>query len=63
MRYVVKRYWQFCDSVEVEAHTPDQAIERAHEMPLDESRGEYVMGSLNSDPLEDVEPLTERGAS
>jgi len=62
MKFAVKRYWQLCDPVEVEADTPDQAIERAHEMPLDESKGDYVLGSLNSDPLVDVQPLVERGA-
>jgi hypothetical protein len=63
MKYAVKRYWQLCDSVEVEADTPDQAIERAHALPLDESRGDYVLGSLNSDPAEDVRPLLNGGAA
>ena len=63
MRFKVKRYWQLCDSVEVEADTPDQAIERAHEMPLNEFRGDYVMGSLNSDPHADVEPVAGKGES
>ena len=63
MRFGVKRYWQMCDRVEVEAETPDQAIEQAHKMPLDESRGDFVLGSLNSDSLFDVEPVTEGSAS
>lgn len=57
MKYSVKRYWQLCDEVEVEATSVDAAIEIAHQMPLDESRGDYVSGSLNSDPSADVQPL------
>jgi hypothetical protein len=45
----------------LEANSIDEAIERAHEMPLNELRGDYVLGSLNNDPSADVEPLTERG--
>jgi hypothetical protein len=63
MKFAVKRYWQLCDCVEVEADTPDRAIEIAHEMPLDETRGDYVSGSLNSDPSADVELLAGKGAS
>jgi hypothetical protein len=55
MKFAVKRYWQLCDEVEVEAQSVDDAIDLAHAMPLDESRGEYVMGSLNSDPSADVQ--------
>jgi len=63
VRYAVKRYWQLCDEVQVEADTPDQAIDLAHEMPLDESRGEYVSGSLNSDPANDVQPVITGGST
>ena len=61
MKYAVKRYWELCDSVEVEADTPSQAIDKAHDLPLDEHRGEYVQGSLNSDPNVDVQPLNSGG--
>jgi hypothetical protein len=57
MKFAVKRYWQLCDEVSVEADSPTQAIDLAHELPLDELRGEYVQGSLNSDPDTDVQPL------
>ncbi len=62
MKFAVKRYWQLGDEVEVEAHSVDEAIEIAHARPLDESRGEFVMGSLNSDPHADVQPLIEKDA-
>lgn len=63
MKYVVKRYWQVCDAVEVEANSIDDAIELAHETPLDNALADYVLGSLNSDPSEDVRPLAQRGSS
>ena len=59
MRFAVMRYWQLCDKVEVEARTRDEAIDRAHEIALEQSRGEYVSGSLNSDPEHDVELITD----
>ena len=58
MKFAVKRYWQLCDRVEVDATTRDEAIDTAHKLELDESRGTYVLGSLNSDPEEDIEPIT-----
>ena len=42
MKYVVKRYWELCDSVEVNADSPSQAIELAHEMPIDNARAAFV---------------------
>ena len=57
MRYAVKRYWELSDEVEVEASSVDEAIGRAHDLPLDESKGDYVPDSLNSDPEADVQPL------
>ncbi len=57
MKYAVKRYWQLCDEVEVEAQSVDQAIDLAHAMPLPKTRGEFVMDSLNSDPGADVQRL------
>jgi hypothetical protein len=61
MKYAVKRYWQFCDAVEVEADSIAQAIERAHEMPLNELQGEYILSSLYIDPSADVAPLVKGG--
>jgi len=60
VKFTVKRYWQLCDEVEVEGRTRDEAIDIAHQMPLDESRGSYVSGSLNSDPDQDVAPILEK---
>ena len=51
--YYVKRYWEVSDEVKVEANSVDEAIEKAHEMPLTE--GYYVDDSINSDPEVDVE--------
>ena len=62
MKYVVKRYWEVCDSVEVNAGSVDEAIDLAHELPVDNAKAEYVSGSMNTDPSEDVRVLTaERG--
>ena len=63
MRFAVSRYWQLCDTLEVEANSVDEAIEIAYNMPLDESQGAFVLGSLYSDPDADVQPLTEKGVS
>lgn len=57
MKYVVKRYWELCDSVEVDADSPSQAIELAHEMPVDNARAMFVPDSMNSDPETDVQRL------
>jgi hypothetical protein len=54
---VVKRYWEICDTVEVEAESADKAIEAAHALPLDNTKAQYVPDSLNSDPDTDVQSL------
>ena len=58
MRFAVKRYWEICDEVEVEADSVGNAIKVAHAMPLDHTKGGYVPDSLNSDPDTDVAQLT-----
>lgn len=58
MKYIVKRYWEVCDEVQVEADTPEEAIEKAHEM-RSSKYPEYVPDSINSDPDCDVQELTE----
>ena len=58
MRFAVKRYWEICDEVEVEADSADKAIEAAHALPLDHTKAEYVPDSINSDPDTDVAQLT-----
>ncbi len=63
MKFAVKRYWQLCDEVHVDADSIDDAIERAHKMPLNEFQGDFVLGSLNSDPHVDVEQLMAKGRS
>ena len=61
MRFAVKRYWEICDEVEVEADSADQAMEAAHAMPLDHTKGGYVPDSITSDPDCDVQPLAGGG--
>lgn len=56
MKFCVKRYWEVCDEVEVEAKNKDEAIEKAHEMRLSKYP-EYVPDSINSDPETDVQKL------
>lgn len=63
MKYVVKRYWELCDSVEVNADSPSQAIELAHEMPIDNARAAFVPDSMNTDPEADVWPIPAGGAT
>ena len=63
MKFAVKRYWEICDTVEVVADSPGEAIEAAHALPLDNTKAEYVPDSINSDPDSDVQPLTAGGAS
>ena len=58
MRFKVKRYWELCDEVAVEADDGDKAIEVAHALPLAAANAHYVPDSLNSDPDADVYPLT-----
>lgn len=55
MKFEVKRYWDVCDTVEVEADDVSEAIAIAHELPIDNTRAEYVPDSLNSDPECDVQ--------
>ena len=57
MKFKVHRYWQLCDTVEVEAASLDKAIDAARQIPLDNATAEYVSGSLNSDPECDVHPI------
>jgi hypothetical protein len=57
MKYVVKRYWEVCDSVEVNAGSVSEAIGLAHALPVDNTRAEFVPDSMNSDPSCDVQPL------
>ncbi len=54
-KYSVKRYWEVCDSVEVEAESLELAIIKAHSLPL--TAGEYVSYSINSDEDVDVEAI------
>ena len=61
MKYAVKRYWEVCDRVEVEANSESEAIAIAHQLSLDNARAEFVPDSLNSDSSCDVHPLTEGG--
>jgi hypothetical protein len=60
MKWVVKRYWEFSDSVEVEADSVEQAIKVAHALPIPHGQAEFVPDSLNSDPVVDVQPLQRR---
>jgi hypothetical protein len=57
MKFAVKRYWEVCDRVEVEADSAEEAIALAHDEPLDAAKAEYVSDSLQSDPECDVQPL------
>lgn len=63
MKYVVKRYWELCDLVEVNADSPSRAIELAHEMPVDSAGAMFVPDSMNSDPDSDVWPVNPGGDS
>jgi hypothetical protein len=57
VKFAVKRYWEVCDTVEVEANSAGQAIVAAHTLSLDNDKAEYVPDSINSDPTCDVQPL------
>ena len=61
MKFAVKRYWEMCDTVEVEANLPGEAIEAAHALPLDNTKAEYVPDSIDSDPDSDVQALAAGG--
>ena len=60
MRFAVTRHWEMCDTVEVEADSPWDAIEAAHAKPLDNARAAYLPGSINSDSTCDVQLLAAR---
>lgn len=57
MKFAVKRYWELCDTVDVEADSIDKALESAHALPLDFDKAQYVPDSLESDRETDVQPL------
>lgn len=61
MKFTVKRYWELCDEVDVEAESADQAIAVAHGMPLDNTKAQYVPDSLDTDPDTDVQQLDRGG--
>ena len=54
MKYEVKRYWSVCDAVVVEADSITAAIDRAHALPVDIARAEFVPDSMNTDPACEV---------
>jgi len=58
VRFKVKRYWEVCDEVEVEADDGAKAIEAAHALPLAAAKTHNVPDSLNSDLDADVFQLT-----
>ena len=62
MRFAIKRYWEVCDTVEVEANSVSEAVDTAHAMPLDNAKAEYVPDSINSDPTSDVQRIVAGGA-
>jgi len=57
VKFAVKRYWEVCDSVEVEADSAPEAIAVAHEVLIDNTKAKYVPDSINSDPSCDVQPV------
>jgi len=64
VKFTVKRYWEVCDSVDVEADSASEAVAIAHEMPLANAKAEYVPDSLNSDldcDVQQVEPDAQGG--
>ena len=63
MKYIVKRYWELCDTVEVVATSVSKAIELAHELPTNNAKSEYVPDSMNTDPDSEVWPVTTGGDS
>ncbi|TAK93480.1 MAG: hypothetical protein EPO07_18090 [Verrucomicrobia bacterium] len=63
MKFAVKRYWSVCDEVQVEANSPGEAIDLAHELPVDSAKTEFVPDSMNSDPHCDVQPIITGGAT
>jgi hypothetical protein len=63
MNYVVKRYWEVCDSVEVNAGSVSEAIDLAHELPVDNAQVEFVPDSMHTDPSCDVQLLNTTATS
>ena len=61
MKYCVKRYWSICDSVDVEANSVSEAIDVAHELPVDSAKADFVPGSMNTNPDAEVWPLAAGG--
>jgi hypothetical protein len=55
MRFRVKRYWEMCDEVDVDAASAEAALEVAHALPLSDTAAQYVSDSLTSDPETDVQ--------
>ena len=58
MKYAVKRYWEVCDTVEVEANEGDIAAIVQQACELDLTHGEYVRGSMNVDEDLDIQEIT-----
>ncbi len=54
-KYRVRRYWETYDTVEVEADSVSEAVDKAHNLSLTE--GEGIFESLNSDEENDVEEI------
>jgi len=63
VKFAVRRYWSVYDSVEVEADSVDEAMDVAHAMPVDHAKAEFVSGSMNSDPSDDVQSLITGGGT
>ena len=51
MRYKVKRYWTMCDEVELDVASSEEAVLKAHDLPLPESGGDYVPDSMSVAPV------------
>jgi hypothetical protein len=58
--YHIKRYWEVCDSVTIEATSVEEAISKAHCEPLGRYP-DYVPDSMNSDKDVDVQILKKVG--
>ena len=63
MRFAVKRYWEVCETVEVDANSPGEAIDSAHALPVDNAKAEFVPDSMNTDSFCDVQPVNIGGAT
>jgi hypothetical protein len=60
VKFTVKRYWEVCGAVDVEADSASEAVAIAHELPVDNAKAEYVPDSLNSDSDCDVQKVESR---